>query len=961
MGDALATAGRAPDDCRDATDESTLDGLIASLRIAELPSLYGNSSSSASPLGEPASYQQIQEHQQQLYLDSAGMPPSPISATRLFEADMAHNFFANPHSHSPAAVRTVEMIEVTRDMILQELFCLPKSSMRKYGGKGKAKEDPRAIDGCGWELVFTSGATASLKLVAESFDFGPSNTADDERGQLLHLLESHTSVVGLRGIAKERGVRSAACDEDEMPSLVASLDSERSLAVAPLQCNATGRRFHVLLEKLGGHRTKVLVDAASYLSSSTRLPLPAPSDEAAYERAPDFIAFSFYKIFGMPTGLGGLLVKRTSALSLSCKPYYGGGTLSLLLPRSGRGVPRAGLADRMEDGTINFHGVLALKHALQAHETMLGNWAARQRHICHLTRELYAGLSRLRHYNGQRLVHLLSRSDASRAFLQQAHCSMHAADQGPIAAFLLLLPNGQRVATSEISRIASLRNVHLRVGRHCNAGVALTHTLAADVAAIADQETGNRERMCDEQGLWDIWQRGTGCDNAEGVDDEASSVRVSLSVWNTLADVDALVSFLKTYFLIEAPPMQTLCDTDATTTTRWPSRSSAIGERELKCITLYPIKSCAGQEVQAGQSWPLTPHGLLHDREWCIVDAGTGKALSQKRVPKMATIRARVDRERELLHVTLPYVDGADGDGDATELTIDMKDSGAEDEEGEEVRVCADVVRPRLYTNSHVVHAFSSFLQRDCTLARLPPQSASRHGHFDVSLIEAGSSLAHPSAHGLDGPVPRHVPILLSNESPFLLINEESVRQVMGWMAQDGFDVQGTALQIARRFRANFVVGIRAIASAGADAPLPEYLPLPSASCGEGSEDTSEDSHTVSSPATSPPVSRPSSQAGHDGTSKAGCFQFFAEDSMKRVEIGEHAFASLGACRRCEMVAVDQVTGERRPETLLSLARRRRSEQGRVEFGMHLCWLPVVHDIAARVPSVHIGMAANFK
>ena len=31
------------------------------------------------------------------------------------------------------------------------------------------------------------------------------------------------------------------------------------------------------------------------------------------ERSPDFVAVSFYKIFGHPTGLGALLLKRSAA------------------------------------------------------------------------------------------------------------------------------------------------------------------------------------------------------------------------------------------------------------------------------------------------------------------------------------------------------------------------------------------------------------------------------------------------------------------------------------------------------------------------------------------------------------------------------------------------------------------------------------------------------------------------
>lgn len=58
----------------------------------------------------------------------------------------------------------------------------------------------------------------------------------------------------------------------------------------------------------------------------------------------------------------------------------------------------------------------------------------------------------------------------------------------------------------------------------------------------------------------------------------------------------------------------------------------------LKQIWVYPIKSCAGF---APASWPLGQNGLLYDREWALVD-GDGAALTQKKLPRLATIRPTI-------------------------------------------------------------------------------------------------------------------------------------------------------------------------------------------------------------------------------------------------------------------------------------------------------------------------------
>ena len=814
------------------------DAKIAELRRQELPALYGSSSSSAGSSSRA------------LYLDAAGMPPCPSSAIQAFAQDISTNFYANPHSHSPASVRSAELIEEVREEVLREIFNLHtglSASSKDRKGKGRAIESS-----CGWELIFTSGATTSLKLAAESFEFA-------QDAQLLYLLESHTSVAGLRGVVPP-SVQAHALEEGDIRTRMAGA-KEGDLVVLPLQCNATGRRYTDLLRT--SSRAKVLVDAASYLSSSTRLPLPSSADIEAYNAAPDFIAFSFYKIFGAPTGVGGLLVKSSSAHALSAKRYFGGGTLALLLPESGKAVPRERLADRMEDGTLNLHGIVALRHAMRVHNELLGEWEERRQHVELLTDRLYQQLKSLRHSNGAPLVQLLSREST---------------EQGPIAAFVLLLQDGKRVPMSEVSRIASLRNVNLRVGRHCNAGAALR---------AASAPLNNSSRAGDDA-LWEIWEQGTGCENADGADDRASSARVSLSVWNTLSDVNAFIAFLRRYFLVESPAQ----------TSALRQANDDESAYELRSIVIYPVKSCAGQELKEEEEWPVTPYGLLHDREWCIVDLATGRALSQKRIPKMATIRARVDRRRRLLVLSLPLAE--------EQIEVDLRET-CEAEQATSVRVCADQVEPQICRDERIRQVLSDYLSRDCTLARLPPDTSTRHGHFEKT--------SQAVSLGLDGAVPVHAPILLSNESPFLLINEESVRQVARWMEEDGeHPLDSSIADIARRFRANFVFGEKEYGLTSID----------SRSDGEDSIDT---------PPTSPPSSRASSR-----NSKT-FFHPFTEDRIARVQIGNLTFASLGACRRCEMVAIDQETGLKRPETLLSLSARRRNANGRVDFGTHLCWL----------------------
>lgn len=80
----------------------------------------------------------------------------------------------------------------------------------------------------------------------------------------------------------------------------------------------------------------MVLDAAALVSTS---PLElSPS-------GPHFVTLSFYKMFGFPTGLGALLVRRDCAALLS-KVYYGGGTVKATDSWSMFHVPRDQLHDR---------------------------------------------------------------------------------------------------------------------------------------------------------------------------------------------------------------------------------------------------------------------------------------------------------------------------------------------------------------------------------------------------------------------------------------------------------------------------------------------------------------------------------------------------------------------------------------------------------------------------------------
>ncbi|CAM9182907.1 unnamed protein product [Hapterophycus canaliculatus] len=66
-------------------------------------------------------------------------------------------------------------------------------------------------------------------------------------------------------------------------------------------------------------------------------------------------------------------------------------------------------------------------------------------------------------------------------------------------------------------------------------------------------------------------------------------------------------------------------------------------EAEITSLRVYPVKSCAGHEVQQAA---LGDRGLEMDRLWMVVD-GRGRFMSQRRCPKMALVSPSLPRSKD--------------------------------------------------------------------------------------------------------------------------------------------------------------------------------------------------------------------------------------------------------------------------------------------------------------------------
>jgi len=129
------------------------------------------------------------------------------------------------------------------------------------------------------------------------------------------------------------------CDADRMNSLIS---------------NGRVVKNHNKLNRLEPTSPWLWMLDASKLAATSRLSL----GRLQPTQRPHFVAVSFYKIFGYPTGIGALLVRK-DIKHLLHKTYYGGGTVSAIsaLDDYVAGRPRDDLGSSFEDGTPNFHGI----------------------------------------------------------------------------------------------------------------------------------------------------------------------------------------------------------------------------------------------------------------------------------------------------------------------------------------------------------------------------------------------------------------------------------------------------------------------------------------------------------------------------------------------------------------------------------------------------------------------------
>ena len=231
---------------------------------------------------------------------------------------------------------------------------------------------------------------------------------------------------------------------------------------------------------------------------------------------PDFVAISWYKVFGYPTGIGSLVVRR-EALARLRRPWFAGGTIgvaSVVVPRHTLGAGEIGF----EDGTIDYLGLPAIEIGLR-HVTVGRHGddppARRRPHALAAS----AACPTLRHPDGAPVVRLYGPTDT--------------VGRGGTIPFNLLDRAGNVLDFWKVEAAAAEQRISVRTGCFCNPGASET------ARGVTAREMEGVFALGRQPGYEDLRTLLPG--RALG------AVRASVGIATTERDVDRFVAFLEDF------------------------------------------------------------------------------------------------------------------------------------------------------------------------------------------------------------------------------------------------------------------------------------------------------------------------------------------------------------------------------------------------------------------------------
>ena len=340
-----------------------------------------------------------------VYLDSAATTQKPLSVIKA-ETDFYTHYNANVHRGVYGiAVKASAVYENVREKIAAFIGAVSKN-----------------------EIVFTSGTTAGINLVAQSFLLPRLNEGDEV---IISAMEHHANLIPWQQVClqKKAVLRVIPFDESGVLDLSAyeNFLNEKTKFVAVTHVSNTLGTINPIEKIIASAHKKnipVLIDVAQSIASH---------EINVQILNADFLVFSGHKLFG-PTGVGILFGKAKHLENMS--PYQFGGDMirDVSFDRTIFAPP----PQRFEPGTQNIAGIIGLGAAIDFVEKI-----GRKNIYAHTHQLLQIATEKLQNTKGVRIIGSAPKKSA-------------------IISFII-----GDIHPHDVASILAQRNICIRAGHHC--------------------------------------------------------------------------------------------------------------------------------------------------------------------------------------------------------------------------------------------------------------------------------------------------------------------------------------------------------------------------------------------------------------------------------------------------------------------------------------------------------------
>ena len=340
-----------------------------------------------------------------VYLDSAATTHKPRSVIKT-ETDFYSKYNANVHRGVYGiAVQASNAYENVREKVAAFIGAATKN-----------------------EIVFTSGTTSGINLVAQSF-LAPQLNAGDE--VIISVMEHHANLIPWQQVCLQKNavLRVIPFDENGVLNLnvyESFINAKTKLVAVTHISNTLGtiNPIEKIIDSAHQKNIPVLIDAAQSISSY---------EINVQKLGADFLVFSAHKLFG-PTGVGILFGKAHHLETMQPHQFGGDAIRDVTFERTLFAPP----PQRFEPGTQNIAGIIGLGAAIDFTEKI-----GRKNIFAHTNSLLKIATSKLQNIKGVRIIG-------------------NAPEKLAIISFII-----GGIHPHDAASILAQRNICIRAGQHC--------------------------------------------------------------------------------------------------------------------------------------------------------------------------------------------------------------------------------------------------------------------------------------------------------------------------------------------------------------------------------------------------------------------------------------------------------------------------------------------------------------